>query len=311
MKAVIMAGGQGSRLRPLTINRPKPMVPLVDRPVMAHIVGLLRRHGFTDVVATLQYMADRVQDYFGDGSSFGIRLHYSVEEVPLGTAGSVKLAQSYLDEPFLVISGDALTDFDLQAILAFHREREAMVTITLTRVANPLEYGVIIVDDDGRVRQFLEKPSWGEVFSDTVNTGLYVLDPSVLEYIEPGEPFDFSKDLFPRLMQEGRPIYGYIADGYWCDIGNIQEYVRASSDYLEGRVDLERLGRQVRPGVWCDQEVELEEGVQIEGAVYIGYGSKIKEGAILYGPSVIRDFGIVEERAHIDRSIVWRNSYIG
>ncbi len=311
MKAVIMAGGQGSRLRPLTINRPKPLVPLVDKPVMAHIVGLLKKHGFTEVVATLQFMADRVQDHFGDGASFGVQFHYSVEEVPLGTAGSVKQAESFLDEPFLVISGDALTDFDLSQVVAFHREHGALVTITLTRVPNPLEYGVIIVNEDGRVRQFLEKPSWSEVFSDTVNTGIYVLDPRVFEYIEPGRPFDFSQDLFPRIMEQGEPIYGYIASGYWCDIGNMQEYMRATADYLEGRVHLERDGTEVRPGVWCDPEVELSPEAIVEGAVYLGYGTKVKEGVVLYGPTVVRDFSVLESRAHIDRSVIWRNSYIG
>lgn len=311
MKAVVMAGGQGSRLRPLTINRPKPMVPLVDRPMMAHIIGLLKQHGFDEIVVTLQFMAERVQDFFGSGASFGVTFHYSVEEVPLGTAGSVKLAEEYLDEPFLVISGDALTDFDLGKILEFHRERDALVTITLTRVPNPLEYGVIIVDEDGRVQQFLEKPSWGEVFSDTVNTGIYVLDPRVFQYIEPGQPFDFSKDLFPILMERGEPIYGYIATGYWCDIGNIQEYMRATADFLEGRVNLERRGAQVCEGVWCDEDAELSPDAILHPPIYLGVGTKIKEGAVIYGPTVVRDFSIVESRAHIDRSIIWRNSYVG
>lgn len=311
MKAVIMAGGQGSRLRPLTINRPKPMVPLVDRPVMAHTVGLLKRHGFDEVVVTLQYMPERVQGYFEDGSAFGVKFRYSVEEVPLGTAGSVKLAEAYLDEPFLVISGDALTDYDLEKVVAFHQERGAMVTITLARVPNPLEYGVIIVDDEGRVQQFLEKPTWGEVFSDTVNTGIYVLDPRIFRYFEPDEPFDFSEDLFPILMEQGEPIYGCVATGYWCDIGNIQEYLRATTDYLEGRVQLERQGTEVRPGLWCNEEVELSPEAQIDGSVYLGFGVKVKAGAVIHGPSVVRDFAIVEQRAHIDRSVIWRNSYIG
>lgn len=311
MKAVIMAGGQGSRLRPLTISRPKPMVPLVDKPVMAHIVGLLKRHGFTEIVGTLQFMADRIQDHFGDGSTYGVEFHYSVEEVPLGTAGSVKQAERLLDEPFLVISGDALTDFDLSQVMAFHKAHGGMVTITLTRVPNPLEYGVIIINEDGRVRQFLEKPSWSEVFSDTVNTGIYVLDPRIFDYIDTDRPFDFSQDLFPRLMEKGEPIYGYVASGYWCDIGNIQEYMRASADYLEGRVNLPRDGVQVRPGVWCDPEVELSPEAAIEGAVYLGYGTKVKEGVVIYGPTVVRDFSVLESRAHIDRSIIWRNSYIG
>ncbi|MCS7002772.1 MAG: nucleotidyltransferase family protein, partial [Dehalococcoidia bacterium] len=162
MKAVVMAGGEGSRLRPLTISRPKPMVQVVNRPCIEHILLLLRRHGITDVIITLQYLAEQIQDYFGDGSSLGMSITYSIEESPLGTAGSVGLARDHLDDTFLVISGDALTDFDLDRIIRFHRERGSVATLTLYRVPNPLEYGVVITQDDGRIRQFLEKPSWGE-----------------------------------------------------------------------------------------------------------------------------------------------------
>ena len=201
MKAVVMAGGAGSRLRPLTVGRPKPMVPIVNKPVLMHILDLLKRHGILDVVLTVQFMGDSIQDYLGDGSLMGMNIRYAVEETPLGTAGSVKNAQHYLDDTFLVISGDALTDFDLTKIIDFHRERKSLATLTLYRVPSPLEYGVIIIDEDGRVRQFLEKPSWGEVISDTVNTGIYVLEPEVLDHCELGTPFDFSKDLFPLLLK--------------------------------------------------------------------------------------------------------------
>src|SRR5215472_13221898 len=214
MKAVVMAGGEGSRLRPLTVTRPKPMVPIVGRPVMEHILNLLKAHGITDVVVTVQYMASAIEDYFGDGSQFGMRINYSREEVPLGTAGSVKNAEEYLDEPFLVISGDALTDFNLEEIIKFHTERKAMATLMLASVANPLEYGVIITDDQQRIRQFLEKPSWGEVFSDTINTGIYVLDPKVFSYFEKDKPFDFSQELFPYMLKKGDPLYGYVGKGY-------------------------------------------------------------------------------------------------
>ncbi len=205
MKAVVMAGGEGSRLRPLTINRPKPMVPLVDRPVMEHIIELLKLNGITEIVVTIQYLANVIQDHFGDGSAFGVHIDYSLEEQPLGTAGSVKNAEHLLKEPFLVISGDALTDFNLSQIIEFHNASGAMATLTLTRVPNPLEYGVIIVNEQGQVRQFLEKPSWGEVFSDTVNTGIYVLDPEVFKYIERGKVTDWSKDIFPHMLTQGRP----------------------------------------------------------------------------------------------------------
>jgi len=311
MKAVVMAGGEGSRLRPLTINRPKPMVPLVNRPVIMHIMELLKRHGITEVVVTLQYMADVIQDYFGDGSSMGMRIIYSIEEFPLGTAGSVKNAQQYLDDTFVVISGDAATDFDLSAIIAHHKAKRALATLTLYRVPNPLEYGVVITDDEGRIREFQEKPGWGQVISDTVNTGIYVLEPKVLDCFLPGTAFDFSKDLFPMLLQRGDPLFGYISGGYWCDIGSIQEYMRACSDYLEGRLQIEPLGQQVGPGVWTAGDVEIAPDAQLFGPIYLGQGVKLKGAVVVRGPSFIRDYTVVDNRAHIDRSIIWRNSYIG
>ncbi len=311
MKAVVMAGGQGSRLRPLTINRPKPMVQIVNKPVIVHILDLLKRHGITDVVFTLQYMADIIQDYFGDGSAMGMNITYSIEEVPLGTAGSVKNAQSFLDDTFLVISGDALTDFDLDAIVAFHKSKKAVATLTLYRVPNPLEYGVVITNSEGRIQEFQEKPSWGEVISDTVNTGIYILEPSVLDNFAPGEPFDFSKDLFPMLLERGDPLYGFVSEGYWCDVGNIQEYMRATSDVLEGRVRVDPIGKEIGGGVWCGENVEIAPDAEIYGPVYLGQDVKVKGSVLIRGPSVVRDYSIVDNRAHIDRSIVWRNSYIG
>jgi mannose-1-phosphate guanylyltransferase / phosphomannomutase len=312
MKAVVMAGGEGSRLRPLTINRPKPMVPIVDRQVMAHSIELLKQHGITELVVTIQYLANSIQDQFGDGSSYGVHIEYSLEEQPLGTAGSVRHAAHLLqDEPFIVMSGDALTDFNLTKLLEFHRDRSAKATITLTRVPNPLEYGVIIVDERGAVRQFLEKPSWGEVFSDTVNTGIYILDPDVFRYIEKGKAADWSKDVFPKMLRANDALVGCIAEGYWTDVGTIEEYMRANRDYLAGKVNLPRVGHQLFDDVWVDGDAEIGQDTQFHGPVYLGHGAKIKRGAIIYGPSVIRDYSIIDERATIDRSIVWRNSYIG
>lgn len=311
MKAVVMAGGEGSRLRPLTINRPKPMVPLVNKPVILHILELLKKHGITDVVITLQYMADLIQDYFGDGSAMGMQINYSIEEVPLGTAGSVKNAQQYLDDTFLVISGDAVTDFDLSAIIAFHKAKKSVATLTLYRVPNPLEYGVVIVNEEGCIQAFQEKPSWGQVISDTVNTGIYVLEPQVLDLFQAEVPYDFSKDLFPLLLAKGDPLYGYTSGGYWCDVGNIQEYMRACSDYLEGRVHLDPPGREIGGGVWCGEHVEIAPDAQLYGPLYLGNGVQIKGAVVVHGPSVIRDYTVVDNRANIDRSVVWRNSYVG
>ncbi len=313
MKAVVMAGGEGSRLRPLTVGRPKPMVPVVSKPVMAHILDLLKRNGITDVVVTVQYLADMIQDFFGNGHSFGMNIEYAVEEMPLGTAGSVKNAEPYLsrDEPFLIISGDALTDFNLGEIVAFHQNRQAIATLTLYRVPNPLEYGVVITDADGRITQFQEKPSWGEVMSDTVNTGIYVIQPEVLDLIEPNKSVDWSKDVFPRLLEGGDPLYGYVASGYWCDIGNIEEYMRASFDLLSGKVHLEPLGQHIGGNVWVAESVEIAPDARLYGPVYLGTEVKIKGGVIVHGPAVIRDYTVVDNRAHLDRTIIWRNSYIG
>jgi mannose-1-phosphate guanylyltransferase / phosphomannomutase len=311
MKAVVMAGGEGSRLRPLTIGRPKPMVPMVSKPVMGHILDLLKRHGITEVVVTLHFMPEVIQGYFGDGGSLGMEIRYAVEETPLGTAGSVKNAQKYLDEPFIIISGDAVTDLDLEKIIAFHEEKQAEATLTLYRVANPLEYGVIITDPDGRVTQFLEKPSWGEVISDTVNTGIYVIDPTVLDLIEEGVPTDWSKDVFPKMLEDGRPLYGFVAEGNWTDVGDILEYMRATGDVLHHRIHTEELGEHIGGDVWVGSGVEIAPDAQLYGPIFLGDEVKIKGGVIIHGPTVIRDNTIVDNRAHIDRSIIWRNSYIG
>jgi mannose-1-phosphate guanylyltransferase/phosphomannomutase len=316
MKAVVMAGGEGSRLRPLTIGRPKPMVPIVNVPVMEHILALLRRHGITEVVVTLQYLANVIQDYFGDGGDFGMKIHYAVEDTPLGTAGSVKNAEELLDEPFVVISGDALTDFDLEEIVAFHTQKQAMATLTLYRVPNPLEYGVVILDRDGKVVRFLEKPSWGEVFSDTVNTGIYVLDPAIFKYVPGGKAVDWSNDVFPQLLANGDPMFGFVAAGYWCDVGNLAEYVRANGDMLHGLVKLDMPGHELPGRIWVagaakEGDVEIDGSARLYGPVFLGKGVEIRANAVVHGPAVVGDYTVVEERATIDRSVVWPNSYIG
>ncbi len=312
MKAVVMAGGEGSRLRPLTLQRPKPMVPIAGRPVAEHILMLLKAHGITEVVMTVQYLASNIEDYFGDGSQFGMQIHYSREESPLGTAGSVKNAEEWLkDDTFLVISGDALTDYNLSKAIAFHEERKALATLTLAHVSNPLEYGVIITDDQGKITQFLEKPSWAQVFSDTINTGIYVLDPVVLTYFEPKIAFDFSNDLFPMMLQRNEPLYGYIANGYWCDVGNLSEYMRATSDLLQGQVQLKIPGRNIGGDIWVEEGVDIASGAQLHGPIYLGSSARVLDGAVINGPCSIGSYSIIDSSAIVDRSIIWNNSYVG
>lgn len=311
MKAVIMAGGAGSRLRPITIERPKPMITIVNKPVLGHILSLLKNKGITEVIITVQYLASYIQDYFGDGSSMGMTLTYFAEENPMGTAGSVKNVQSMLDDTFLVLSGDAIIDFDLDEIIAFHRKKEALATITLHSVANPLAYGVIITNEDGYVTQLLEKPSWGEVISDTVNTGLYVLEPEVLDFIPNDRPFDFSLELFPKLLALDKPIAGYVSEDYWCDIGNVSSFQEGVSDVLSGKVRGIDLGETIGDQIWVGGEVSIDPSAVLEGPIFLGNAVKIRANVVIKGPTVIRDNTVIEEYAEINRSIIWRNCFIG
>jgi len=311
LKAIVMAGGEGTRLRPLTVNRPKPMVPICNRPVMEYVLELLKRHGVDTVIVTLHYLAEEVVSYFGDGSDFGLHIIYSVEDEPLGTAGSVKKVEEYLDDTFLVVSGDALTDFDLSRLLSFHRESSSMATVTLTRVESPLEYGVVITDQDHKIVRFLEKPSWGEVFSDQVNTGIYVLEPEILDLMEPDQFYDFSKDLFPKLLNENRPLFGYVAQGYWCDIGDLDHYRKAHQDMFAGRVLHEMPGEERSRGVWLGSGSEIDPTASIESPVVIGRNCRIRAGASVGQFTCIGDNCILEEETSLHRDILWNNVYLG
>jgi mannose-1-phosphate guanylyltransferase / phosphomannomutase len=311
MKAVIMAGGEGTRLRPLTSNAPKPMMPIANAPMMEHIVTLLRRHGYDDIVVTVAFMANHIRNYFGDGSEMGVRMVYATEETPLGTAGSVLNARDELDERFLVISGDVLTDIDLGAVARFHDERGALATIGLSPVENPLEFGIVITRDDGSIERFLEKPTWGQVFSDTINTGIFVLEPAIFDYIEAGRSVDFSAEVFPRLLDDERPLYGAVVEGYWEDVGTLEAYVRAHKDVLDGRVELEVPGFEISDGVYVGEGVDIHPDARIEGPVIIGDYSRVEGDARLGEYTVLGTNVRVRAGADLQRAVIHDNTYIG
>jgi mannose-1-phosphate guanylyltransferase/phosphomannomutase len=311
VKAVVMAGGEGTRLRPLTSNQPKPMVPVVGKPCMEHILELLHGHGFQDVIVTVAFLPQAIRAYFRDGEGLGVRIEYSVEESPLGTAGSVRLASGALDDTFLVISGDAVTDIDLGRLVAFHKEKGAAATIALKSVDNPLEFGIVVTDEDGRIERFLEKPSWGQVFSDTINTGIYVLEPEVLRHVPDDRSFDFSKELFPLLLEMGRPLYGFVSDGYWQDIGNLDQYRQANFDALDGHVQLDIPGIRLRGNVWIGEGVELEDLDVVEGPAYLGANCRIAPDASVGPYSVLGPSVTLRERARTSRSVVDASTHIG
>src|SRR5215212_3155436 len=316
MKAIIMAGGQGTRLRPLTSDQPKPMIRIVNLPCMEHILNLLARHTITDVAVTLQFMPEEIQDYFGDGSDWRVNMRYSIEDAPAGTAGSVKMAEQQLGlegERLLIISGDALTDADLSELVTFHEERNAEVTMVLKSVENPLDFGIVITEEDGRISRFLEKPAWGQVFSDTVNTGIYLLEPSVMDEIpdpEDGE-YDFSKELFPKLLDEGRPLYGYVTEHYWEDIGTLEQFAGAQRDVLDGKVEGVRPpGTRLRENIYVGRRAQVDAD-ELEGPVVIGENVRVGEGAKISPYSVIADNVVVSAGATVERSVVAEGTYIG
>ncbi|MDR1952108.1 MAG: mannose-1-phosphate guanyltransferase [Elusimicrobiota bacterium] len=313
MQAVIMAGGFGTRLRPITCNIPKPMAPIANEPMLCHIINLLKQHNFHDLTMLLYYQPEVISQYFGDGKKFGVNINYLRPDGDLGTAGSVKFAQKLIKDTFLVISGDVLTDFDLTQALEFHKRKKSIATMVLTRVPNPLQFGVVITDKHGKIEKFLEKPSWGEVFSDSINTGIYVLDPKVFDYIPADKDFDFSKELFPLLLKEKKPLYGYIADGYWKDIGSHDEYRHAHYDILDGVVKIETKGKKLKIGgneITVGEGVEIGKDVSVDSNAILGDNVIIKDGAKI-SRTVIGSNTIIGEGAEVLGSILWDNVSIG
>ena len=310
MKAVVMAGGFGTRIQPLTNSRPKPMLPIINRPMMEHTMMTLKKLGITEFIILLYFKPEVIQDYFGDGSDFGIKITYVVPDDDYGTAGAVKLAEEHIgDDNFIIISGDLVTDFDFQKIFDYHAQKESKLTITLTSVDNPLEFGVVIANEEGKIEKFLEKPSWGEVFSDTINTGIYIIEPEILQYIPKSENFDFAKDLFPRLMREGIELTAGYAEGYWRDVGNPESYRDVYDDILTGKVNFTIDGTVTNypDGVlYSDGSYELDKTVDIIGTVVLGKKVVLEKGVSLKNV-VIGDNVTIGQDSKIRNTVMWND----
>ncbi len=311
MKAMILAAGLGTRLRPLTEEISKPMVPIVNRPVMEHIVDLLARHGFGGLYVNLHYHPDIIMRHFGNGERWGLSITYSFEEELLGTAGGVKRLEKELGgDTFLVISGDALTDLDLTSLMAFHERHGAIATLVATPVDDPSKYGVVIMKEDGRITGFQEKPGRDEARSFVANSGIYVFEPEVLEMVPAGF-YDFGSQLFPRFLEEGIEFYGYRHDDYWNDVGSLEEYKAGNFDALTGRVKVKIPGVRIGDDVWIGDETAIEEEVVMVGPICIGAHCQVKRGARLFGPLVVGDRTIIDEGAILYRGIKWGDGYVG
>ncbi|MBU0720459.1 NTP transferase domain-containing protein [bacterium] len=310
MKAVVMAGGFGTRIQPLTNSIPKPMLPILNRPMMEHTMMELKKLGITEFIVLLYFKPEIIQNYFKDGSDFGIKISYVIPDDDYGTAGAVKLAQEFIgDENFIIISGDLVTDFDFNEIFEFHKNKKALLSIGLTSVENPLQFGVVIANEDNVIEKFLEKPSWGEVFSDTINTGIYIIEPEILEHIPEGKNFDFGKDLFPLLMQKEIPLMGYNLEGYWRDVGNPESYREVFEDLLHERVNLKIPGKkQVFPDgtLYSDKGYELDKSIEIIGNVVLGKNVKI-ENDVKLNNVVIGDDVKIGKSCNLRNTVLWNN----
>lgn len=301
IKAMVLAAGAGTRLRPLTYETPKPMVPVVNRPVLHHVLDNLLRHGVKDVMVNLHAQPDQVRGYCGDGSRWSLKVDYSLEAKLLGTAGAIKKVEGFLKGgPFFVMSGDGLSDIDLGEMLAFHRRHKSLATMAIKAIDSRFDYGVTLTNGGGRIKGFLEKPSWGDVFSNKVNTGIYLFEPEVLRHIPRGV-YDFGHQLWPKLLKLRKPIFAYETKNYWCDVGNLGEYRRCQHDVLEGITKVNIPGNQVRKGVWVEDPVSISPKAKLLAPCVVGKGSVIEEGAVI-GP-----YTVVGDRAHVAAQAVLKN----
>ncbi len=312
MKAVILVGGQGTRLRPLTINTPKAMVPVLNTPFLEHVIHHLSRHNASEITLALSHLAQPIKDYFGDGSRFGVRLNYVLEKAPLGTAGAVKnteRSESFLDETFLVLNGDIITDLDITAMMDFHRQKGAKITIALTPVDDPTSYGLIETNAYGRVTRFLEKPSWSQVTTNMINAGTYILEPDVMAYIPPQTRFSFEHELFPLFLRKDKPIYAYPSAAYWIDIGTPEKYLRLNIDLLSGK------SSQYDPGsggkVVIGEKCRIHPTAEITAPAVIGSNCTIGQRVRLRGPVVIGSGCVILDDAVITESVIWQDVNIG
>ncbi len=308
---MILAAGVGSRLDPLTRNIPKPMVPIVNKPVMEHIVEKLASSGFTEIMVNVHYLGDQIMDYFGDGSKWKIKIHYSPEDRLWGDAGSVKRCESFFDEDTLVVvGGDDLADIDLKRVLRFHKEKRALATISLSLVDDPSEYGIALLNDRGRITRFLEKPKGEVIFSNSANTGVYIFDRHVLELIPKGVFYGFGAHLFPMLLEQKTRFFGYLTSSYWKDVGSLKQYQEAHRDALGGLWDIRMPVPEVRKYVWMGENVEIDPSAEIGYPVVIGNNCRIEKGARLLENSVLGDDCVLEEGAVVKQSILWHGATV-
>lgn len=310
MKGVILVGGLGTRLRPLTCNTPKPMIPLANCPFIEHMIVRLRDQGLDEIILAVRYLADQFRQTLGDGQRLGVKLHIIEEKEALGTAGAVKNVEHLLSGDTFVFNGDVLTDLDLRAMLAFHRERQSKTTIALTPVDDPTQFGLVEMDETQRIERFLEKPRPEDVRTNLINAGTYIIHSEVFRYVPPNEFYMFERGLFPVLLQTGDPMFGYPTRDYWTDIGRPNQYLSVNHDILTGRITLPFPGTEVANRIWVDEGTTIDASVRLLGPLVIGPGVTIGRGARIIGPTVIGAHCTIEHDVTIEESVLWEHNHI-
>jgi NDP-sugar pyrophosphorylase family protein len=312
MKAILLAGGKGTRLRPLTVHTPKPIVPIFNRPFLYYQIDqLLQVPEIDEVILSLNYQPRRIEEILGEGEGLGIRIRYVVEPMPLGTGGAIRYAGDQLTESVVVFNGDVLTQVDVRAVLALHRERKAKATIVLTPVDNPRAYGLVETDPDGNIQRFLEKPGDHEITCNTINAGIYVLEPDTFDRIPKDTAWSIERSFFPSLIERGETFVAYVDRGYWIDIGTRAKYMQVHRDIMDGRYAAPPFAGLAHGSPWVSPDAKIEDGVEIQGPCFIDEGVVIKADATVRPYSVIGRHTHIEAGAVIDGSIIWPNGWIG
>ncbi|MDD5755692.1 MAG: NDP-sugar synthase [bacterium] len=327
MKALILIGGLGTRLRPFTCNTPKPLLPIVNKPFLLYQIELLKKYGVKEVIFCLAYLSHAFENHFGNGSKYGIKIHYVHEEEPLGTGGAIKNAQKYIDRKVLMFNGDILMDIDIEAMLRYHAKNKAQATIALTRVKDPTVYGLVETAKTGRIERFLEKPSWDEVTCNTINAGVYIFEPEVLSLIPPGINYSVERGLFPALLSKKEKLFGFVNTSYWIDIGSIEKYLQVHFDIIDGVAGASIAGRKTGKDIWqgsnsfiskeavidgklvMGNKARIEEFAQINGKVTLGQGVIIRKGVIL-NDCVVHDHTEVGEGSRLEKCLVGKQCII-
>lgn len=310
VKAVILAGGQGIRLQPLTCTTPKPMLPLANVPFLVYPIMLLKKHGITDIILSTNHLPEVFESYFAK-HSFGVNLTYVKEDEPLGTCGAVKNVEHLLDSTFIVFNGDILTDLNVSQVIEYHKAKKAKATLTLTSVEDPTAYGLVPLDKTGRIKDFLEKPNWDEVTTDLINAGTYVLEPEVLKYVPERENYSFERGLFPLLIEKNEPFFGFAPNAYWLDIGSPQKYLQAHYDLLEGKISSEFRGKEIKPRVWVDEGSSISDKAAFFGPLIIGKNCSISDHVKILGQTTIGNNCVIGEGAQLEGCVLFDGCHIG